>query len=31
MGVVVLGKTVDDHTRCVHYRGPTDVIAIKFA
>jgi uncharacterized CHY-type Zn-finger protein len=31
MDVVVLGKTVDDHTRGVHYRGPTDVIAIKFA
>ena len=27
----VLGSTVDDQTRCVHYRGPTDVIAIKFS
>ncbi len=26
----VLGSTVDDQTRCVHYSGPTDVIAIKF-
>lgn len=30
MGIVVLGKTVDDQTRCVHYSGPTDVVAIKF-
>ena len=28
---VVLGRTVDDQTRCAHYHGPTDVIAIKFA
>ena len=28
--VVVLGKIIDDQTRCVHYSGPTDVIAIKF-
>ncbi|HEY5881721.1 MAG TPA: CHY zinc finger protein [Nakamurella sp.] len=27
---VVLGRTVDDQTRCAHYSGPTDVIAIKF-
>ncbi|QJU56181.1 CHY zinc finger protein [Herbiconiux sp. KACC 21604] len=27
----VLGPTVDDETRCVHYRGPLDVIAIRFA
>lgn len=27
----VLGPTVDGQTRCVHYHGPTDVIAIKFA
>ena len=26
----VYGSTVDDETRCVHYSGPTDVIAIKF-
>ncbi|WP_087002914.1 CHY zinc finger protein [Gulosibacter sp. 10] len=26
----VLGPTIDDETRCVHYHGPTDVIAIKF-
>jgi len=30
MDVVVLGKTVDGQTRCVHYSGPTDVVAIKF-
>jgi len=30
MQIGVLGKTVDDQTRCVHYSGPTDVIAIKF-
>ena len=29
-GVAVLGPVVDDQTRCVHYSGPTDVIAIKF-
>ncbi|GAA1157678.1 CHY zinc finger protein [Microbacterium oxydans] len=27
----VLGPVVDDMTRCVHYRGPTDIIAIRFA
>jgi uncharacterized CHY-type Zn-finger protein len=27
----VLGPTVDDQTRCVHYRTPLDVIAIRFA
>jgi uncharacterized CHY-type Zn-finger protein len=27
----VLGAVVDDMTRCVHYRGPTDIIAIRFA
>ena len=26
----VLGATVDDQTRCVHYRGPLDVVAIRF-
>lgn len=28
--VRVLGATVDDQTRCVHYRGPLDVVAIRF-
>ncbi|WP_426625203.1 CHY zinc finger protein [Leifsonia sp. McL0607] len=27
----VLGPTVDDQTRCIHYRTPLDVIAIRFA
>ena len=27
----VLGPVVDGQTRCVHYRTPLDVIAIKFA
>ena len=26
----VLGPTVDDETRCIHYRTPVDIIAIKF-
>jgi uncharacterized CHY-type Zn-finger protein len=26
----VYGNTIDDQTRCVHYGGPTDVVAIKF-
>jgi uncharacterized CHY-type Zn-finger protein len=26
----VLGRTVDEQTRCAHYHGPTDVVAIKF-
>ncbi len=26
----VLGRTVDDRTRCVHYHGSTDVIALRF-
>jgi len=26
----VLGGVVDDQTRCVHYHGPTDVIAMRF-
>jgi uncharacterized CHY-type Zn-finger protein len=30
MGIVVLGRTVDDQTRCAHYSGPTDIVAIKF-
>ena len=25
-----LGPTVDDETRCIHYRTPVDIIAIKF-
>lgn len=27
----VLGPTVDDETRCIHYRTELDVIAIRFA
>ena len=27
----VLGPTVDDQTRCIHYRTPLDIIAIQFA
>ncbi|PWH07561.1 hypothetical protein DEO23_02725 [Brachybacterium endophyticum] len=27
----VHGPTVDDHTRCIHYRTPLDIIAIRFA
>lgn len=26
----VLGSLVDDQTRCVHYRTPLDVVAIRF-
>lgn len=26
----VLGSPVDDQTRCIHYRTPLDVVAIKF-
>ncbi|MFV0434141.1 MAG: CHY zinc finger protein [Leucobacter sp.] len=26
----VLGSTVDEQTRCVHYRGETDVVALRF-
>jgi len=26
----VKGKLIDEHTRCIHYRSPLDVIAIKF-
>jgi uncharacterized CHY-type Zn-finger protein len=29
--VRVEGLSVDPQTRCAHYRGPTDIIAIKFA
>ena len=27
--ITVKGKTVDAHTRCVHYHSPLDIIAIK--
>ena len=27
----VLGPTVDDETRCVHWHGATDVVAMRFA
>lgn len=26
----VLGRTIDAQTRCVHYGGPTDIVALKF-
>jgi len=26
----VRGRTIDTQTRCVHYDGPTDIIALKF-
>lgn len=29
--IVVEGSVVDDQTRCMHYAGPLDVIAIRFA
>jgi len=28
--IEVFGKLIDDHTRCVHYHSPLDIIAIKF-
>ncbi len=28
--MIVYGQTIDDQTRCIHYRTPRDVIAIKF-
>ena|ERR1051325_5949225 len=28
--IIVKGKIVDSHTRCVHYHSPLDIIAIKF-
>lgn len=31
MRPTVHGPTVDDQTRCVHYRGELDVVAIRFA
>lgn len=27
---IIRGNTVDEHTRCVHYHSPLDIIAIKF-
>lgn len=30
LDTAVHGATVDDQTRCVHWHGPTDVIAIRF-
>lgn len=30
-GVEIIGVDVDPETRCAHYRGPDDVIAIRFA
>ena len=29
-GVEIIGVDVDLETRCAHYRGPDDIIAIKF-
>lgn len=31
MSAEVRGPTVDEQTRCVHYRGELDVIALRFA
>src|SRR5438552_115663 len=28
--IIVKGRTVDSETRCVHYKSPLDIIAIKF-
>jgi len=28
--MIVYGQTIDNQTRCIHYRTSTDVIAIKF-
>lgn len=30
-GPPVFGATVDEATRCAHYRSPLDIVAIKFA
>jgi uncharacterized CHY-type Zn-finger protein len=30
-GIEVVGVDVDPETRCLHYRGPDDVIAVRFA
>jgi uncharacterized CHY-type Zn-finger protein len=27
----VLGPVVDDETRCIHYRSPLDIVAMRFA
>jgi uncharacterized CHY-type Zn-finger protein len=29
--VTIFGQVVDDETRCVHWHGPSDVVAMKFA
>lgn len=29
--MIVYGQLVDDETRCVHYRGEKDIIALKCA
>lgn len=29
-GATIVGLEVDEETRCAHYRGPRDIIAIKF-
>lgn len=29
-GVLVLGQSIDAQTRCDHYHGPTDIVAIRF-
>jgi uncharacterized CHY-type Zn-finger protein len=28
-GIIIKGKIVDAHTRCLHYHSPVDIIAIK--
>lgn len=28
--IIIKGKTIDSHTRCIHYNSPLDIIAIKF-
>ncbi len=30
-GTVVWGRPIDEQTRCVHYDGPLDVVAMEFA
>lgn len=29
-GIEVIGVDMDDQTRCAHYHGPNDIVAIKF-
>ena len=29
--MIVRGALVDDETRCIHWAGPTDVVAMRFA